>query len=473
VDILNLFWKSGITHLQDSPNIFHLTLIDNEALISMYPFMEGCTGNGYEVKEYITDNNIDNTDKSVVFDWYYKVTDDKGRTLLHYCKFCNGKVLYASENIPEYQNTGFYEHGKYPFIEDVLYPVEGSPIGFGFISIMKDSQIYIDKMNQIILKNAQMAGRKRFFVRNDSNVNEEEFANWSLDFVHTSGTLSDENMREIQVQPLPPFIANYMEQKIDELKETSGNRDFSQGSTTSGVTAASAIAALQEAGSKLSRDMIQTSYQAFEAMSYMVLELIRQFYDAPRAFRITGNDNEEEFIEFDNADLRVMPTGMDPDGNEYFRKPIFDIKIVAQKQSPFQRISQNELIKELFNMGMFNPQIADQALVVLDAMDFEGKDQIIEHVKKNAQMMQTIQMLQQKLQEVAGLTDAANGTDLSGALMQDGTIPAPEGMMQQMQPQGMPQQAADDSTSADAKKNTEHGRVAKARQKAATLTLQR
>ena len=83
---------------------------------------------------------------------------------------------------------------------------------------------------------------------------------------------------------MPAFIVNHKTNKIDELKETSGNSDFSQGSTQSGVTAASAIAALQEAGSKLSRDMIRSYYEGFEEETYLVIELIRQFYTEPRSF---------------------------------------------------------------------------------------------------------------------------------------------------------------------------------------------
>ena len=46
-------------------------------------------------------------DKSVVVDWYYKKPDAEGPpVLLHYCKFCNGVVLYASENDPALRRTG-------------------------------------------------------------------------------------------------------------------------------------------------------------------------------------------------------------------------------------------------------------------------------------------------------------------------------------------------------------------------------
>ena len=53
------------------------------------------------------------------------------------------------------------------------------------------------------------------------------------------------------------------------------------------LTAASAIAALQEAGSKLSRDMLKSSYRSFAKECYFIIDLMRQFYDESRVYRIT------------------------------------------------------------------------------------------------------------------------------------------------------------------------------------------
>lgn len=197
------------------------------------------------------------------------------------------------------------------------------------------------------------------------------------------GSLDEESIREIQVTPISNAAFSALQQKIEELKETSGNRDFSQGSTASGVTAASAIAALQEAGSKLSRDMIKSSYRAHAQTCYFVLELIRQFYTQPRCFRITGNGSRA-FVEFDNSTLQ--PQQADAFGIDLgARKPVFDIEIVAQKKSPFSTLARNELAKELYGLQFFNPQVADQALLALDMMDIEGKDGLIQKSAKMGQ----------------------------------------------------------------------------------------
>lgn len=468
VDILNIFWEPGVKDIQKSRNIFTVELVDNDILETMYPFLQGKTGADLgEIREYITDDNIDNSEKTAVFDWYYK-DNVEGRDVVQYCKFANGEVIYASENDPALQRTGFYEHAKYPFVFDSLFPIEGSPCGFGYIDVMKDPQMYIDKMNQIIIKNALLTGKTRFFIEEGTDINESEFADWSKDLVHVAGQVNEDRIREIEVKSLPNFIINFMEMKIDELKETSGNRDFSQGTTAAGVTAASAIAALQEAGSKLSRDMIQTTYQAFEQVNYLVLELIRQFYDEPRFFRIVGENGMETFREYDNRNIReqaidVLAYGADP---ETVRKPVFDISVSAQKQSPFSKISQNELAKELYGMGLFNPEMADQALVVLDMMEFEGKDQIVGKIQQNQQMMQQIQQLQQQVQELSGILDMTMGGNMQGAMMQQPDMQPP----QQAKPPAVKGANVQEDTLGKATKG-EHGQAAKARQRAATASV--
>lgn len=447
VDILNVFWQPGIKDIQQGRNFFHAKPVDNDILVEMYPFLEGMVGaNSASIKTHDTDDSIDRSEQTWVYDWYYKKQDGT-RTILHYCKFIEGAVIYASENDTEPRGelvsidemtgekttiplksmaeTGWYEHGRYPFEFDVLFPIEGSPCGFGYVDIMKEPQIYIDKMNQIILKNALMSGKKRWFVKKGIGINTTQFADWSQDFVEVSGTnpLDDGNLKEIQVSTLPSFIANYMQMKIDELKETSGNRDFSQGGTSSGVTAASAIAALQEAGSKLSRDMIQTSYQATNKIGYLQVELVREFYDEARTFRITGETGEEQFAQYDNRNIKEQIT-IDPmTGEEQARKPIFDIKVVAQRQSPFNRIAQNELAKELYAAGVFEPQRAEQALILLDMMEFEGKDKVVQQVQKNAQMFAMIQQLQMALGNVAGTADIETGSNFSEMVVGQGLVP--------------------------------------------------
>lgn len=444
-DLLKLFWESGITDIQDSRNVFSLELADNDILESQYPFLAGSMSSSSaltDIAKYIYDDKVSTDGKTVVVDWYYKKTiqdseNEYGlpvtKTVLHYCKFCNGEVLYASENDPAMEK-GWYEHGKYPFVFDVMFPEEGTPAGFGYIDIMKDCQMYIDKMGQAILKNAYLGAKPRYLSKDGSGINEEEFTDLSKDIVHYNG---DPNaVKPIENPQLSSIYVEVMNNKIEELKETSGNRDFSQGSTTSGVTAASAIAALQEAGSKLSRDMIKSTYRSFSDVVYLVIELIRQFYTVPRAFRITNDSGMLQFITMDNSNIRPEAAGNDFGVVTGGRQPYFDITVTAQRSSPFTKIAQNELAKEMYNLGFFNPQLSDQALLCMGMMQFDGKEEIERKIRENGTMYQQLQQMQATMAQMAQVIAKTTGdTRLIDALGQQAGMAAPPAQVSGQQEQ--------------------------------------
>lgn len=402
IDLLKLFWEPGITDIQKSRNLFIVDLVDNDLLDSEYPQLKGKQkGKVVDVKEYIYDDNVDTSDKSVVVDWYYKVKTPDGRTALHYIKFVGSTLLYASENDPEYRERGFYDHGMYPVVLDVMYPEKGTPIGFGYVAICKDPQLYIDKLSANILENAMMATKKRFFVSDTTAINEQEFLDWNRPLVHVNGPLDDGRIQEIVTQPLSDIYVTVAQMKIEEMKDTAANRDVNSGGTTN-VTAAAAIAALQEAGNKASRDMIAASYRAYTQINTLCVELMRQFYDLSRSFRITGEGSEYQFIDFDNTGLQDQVTGLDTMGNPMFRRPVFDLKIKAQKKNPFSRMEQNERAKELYAIGFFAPENAQASLIALDMMDFEG----IQTVKEKVMQGQTLlNMVMQMSQQLSAITD--------------------------------------------------------------------
>lgn len=422
IDPLKLYWQPGITRLQDSRNMFLLELVDNEVLEEQYPELQGkLGGKDVVVKEYYNIDHVNTSDKTPVIDWYYK-RKTGGKTILHYVKFTGEHVLYATENDPQRTDTGLYDHGLYPFFEDVLFPEEGTPAGFGYIDLCKDAQRQIDLMNNAIVANCIAASTPRWMKRGDDGVNEEEYADWTRPFVHVQGSIDDNAMRQITVSPLSGNYLAILEAKINEIKETSGNRDVNNGGAPSGVTAASAIAAMQEQSGKLSRDQIRVSYNTFKDVVSCVIELIRQFYTAPRQFRITGETGQDEFVFYDNKNLNPAPF-IDPQtGKQTVLKPLFDMKVSAQKATEYSKMAQNELALQLYQLGMFAPNNADPAMACLEMMDFDGKDQVLQRVQQNGTLFQMVQMLQQQIAMLTGQMQIVGGP--GGPVGPSGT-PAP------------------------------------------------
>ena len=433
VDILNCYWDPSVANIQDGKNFFFVTLMDKAELreqygddiadaISAVPNITPAT--------YAYETVHDNAGKVAVIDWYYKTNG-----ILNYAKFVEDELLYASEDDERYKESGYYSHQMYPFVFDPLYQIESCPAGMGQVDLCRDAQDYIDRMDSIILDSALINGRPKYFYNNQGGIAEEDVLDPEKPLVRVNGAGAiNESVMPFGKSELNPLYVQVLNSKINELRETSGSTEAAQGGAPAGVTAYSAISALMEASGKSSRQLIRAGYRKFRELCYMVIELMRQFYDTPRVYRISGNGAQPEYVQFDNTAMQGMPA-IGPTGEEFTEhEPIFDIKVKASKQSTYSRMAQNELAKELYGAGVFAPQNADSALALLDMMDFEGKDKVVEKVQQNGTLMQMVQQLSMQVQQLTAMLGIQQGMP-AGAPAEGMNAPAPAGAAQGTQPQ--------------------------------------
>ncbi len=380
VDVGSLYWEPGVRDLQDSKHLFLLARVDTEQLEQTYPaFFDRKTRR--PDPESVFEGTGDDG-KTVVVDWYYKKRID-GKQVLHYCKFADGVVLYASENDPVYSERGWYDHGTYPVVLDVMYPEEGTCYGFGMIAVAKQPQIYIDRLDANFMEYADWASKVRFWAKKSLGVNQEDFMDLDRRIVEVEGDIEEEKLQQIRIDRFDEGLLTLKKLKIDELKETTGNRDVSQGSLSGGITAATAIKALQEAGNKNARDVIAASHRAYVRVVTLVIELIRQFYSESRTFRIT-RENGHEFLQYDNKGI-LEQTVLQDGGDAYMRKPVFDIAVKARVADPLSKEAANELALALYEKGAFSPEQREQTLILLEMMDFEGIGKVKRMLREGAE----------------------------------------------------------------------------------------
>ena len=499
VDVHNLFWKPGVNDIQASPRLYHVALRDVDEVRRQYPDIAKNIGpqDTGKIAKYLHDDNVDYSQQVEVINMYYKRTvdvvteipghDDDGkpvgvevttqRTILHLAIIVGDQLAFCSEREPGYER-GFYEHGKYPFVVRRSFPVKDSPWGFGYLDIMKAPQMYIDCMDDDIMRIADMKARPRFWAKKNANISMDDFADWNTQIVEVGAGELGDAVRQMEVYDVPAGIMEHRANKIEELKETSGNRDFNQGGVSAGVTAASAVAALQEAGSKLSRDVNKELYRGAREEYLLTIELIRQFYTEPRSFRVSGGSMDVRFVEYSNAGIVEddIPT---PYGVRH-RRPIFDISLSAEKASPFSRAAQNETVKELYGMGLFQPENALPALVCLDGMEFDGKDKIRQQIEQNSTILNQLNMAMQLIQRQA-MADPAFGMMAADAGLIDPMQmqqmmggPAPEEQQAEAgQAPGKPSGISPEERAARQSAGGENALVAKARLKALQSTQPR
>ena len=452
VNILNLFWEPGISDIQDSAFVFHTEVADKEVLKRMYPQLEGkLTGKSFTATKFLYDDTVDTENKATVIEVYYHSYTQDGRKILQYCKYVDDVVLYATENDTEVPtrnvlmrdemnnpvyvdgepmmaqqqtgeaaaNRGLYDHGMYPFVFDSLFPVEGYPnCGYGFVDLCKSPQTTIDLLNTAFVKNAMAGATPRYFSRADGGINEADFLDLTKPLIKSNGNLGEDSLKQIEFRALDGVYVSVMENTVQELRETSGNTESASGVSSSGVTAASAIAALQEAAGKGSRDSTKASYRAFTKIVNMCVELIRQFYDNPRKFRIAGQYGVDQFVSYSNVGILPQHQGFDFGMDMGYRLPVFDIKISAQKKNVYTKVSQNELALQLYQLGFFNPQMADQALACLEIMDFDDRDTLSQKIAQNGTLQQQLILYQQMALTLAQKYEPAMAEGLAQSILQ-------------------------------------------------------
>lgn len=433
IDLMSVYCDMHVRDVQDSQFLFIVNAVDNDILKEVYPEFKALFHGSASVETYSGTHQID--DRTEVIDCYYKKADGT----LHMMKFVGSTVIDATEDTEGYEN-GLYEHGMYPVIFDVLYPEEDSPFGFGIVDVIRNPQEYIDKLDGIIIKNAILSGKQRYLVKENGNVNEKEFCDLSKDIIHVTGSVDETNIKPIQANSLSNYVLEHRNGKINELKEVIGNRDFQQGGTSGGVVAASAITSLQQAGEKLSRALIDDSYDVYKSIVIMIIELQREFFTEERVYRITNEIGGKEFASFDNSMLMNVQEKRDALGFVYdmeYKRVEFDIEVIPQRENPFTKESNNQTIMALWNDGFFLPQNFDVSIIALQSMNFDGKEKIIEQLQelqKKQQEQQAMQLEQmQAMQPQASPQNIPQGDELvpvgnvgemqGGAFGQDELVP--------------------------------------------------
>lgn len=352
--------------IQEGRAVFKISLKTKDWIKSRYPEHAPFLTDDLYMNEAPEDALIrgDRRDSLLLIEYWWREYDSASEmSRVHMALLGGGRVLKDSRDV---KPQGYFAHGKYPFVLTALFPREGSALGFGLCDLFAPLQRYADKLDQIVLKNAFMASHNKMLVTEASGFDSDDLRDWSKE-VHRGESLN--GITWFSTPPLPAYLLSYIAQMRENIKEESGANDSSRGNTRQGVTAASAITALQEASTKRARMAATELYEAFRQAVRMEIDVEREFNFFLRPVTIITDGQPEEVL-FDSALL--MESGA---GEVEF--PIeFYISVKAARQNRFAAAAQNELILKLVQAGALPAQQA------VELMSFEGKDQVLKQMKK-------------------------------------------------------------------------------------------
>lgn len=342
--------------------------------------------------------------------------DEKKAMLLEYWwrEYDNGKneytinVAYIAGGALLEMRRKVYAHGMYPFVLDVFTEIEGLPVGEGLVMELAPMMRYINRYAHYIDIYSRASAKIRMLVRRNSNIDLNALENWNSDLIN-GDAIGEDAVRFMEPPTLSALVQNTMFQMQTDLKQDSGQNQFSRGETAGGVTAASAIASLQEAGGKQTRMRTEVLKRGFRRITEQVLWLISQFYDEKRVILITGKNGG--YREVDMSPSRIMGRR----GNVIPRPP-YAVRIEVQRLNPAVVSSQNQLYIDAYKMSaesgnvfplsvlfrMLNVDGKDRILPILDSLDTQTQ-QMQQLAQQNEQLAQTVQRQQQSIDGMKNL----------------------------------------------------------------------
>ena len=369
-DIRSVLIDPLVTNLQDGRAVFKMALRPKAWVQAHFPDAAALLeSDPVDTTELIADEILSPDPKNAVLlleYWRREYDANEDTYRVHMALISNGVVLEDSRDVkPE----GYFAHGFYPFVLTALYPRKGSALGFGVVDLFGTQQLYADKLDQLVLKNAFMASRNKLLVTDASGFDPDDLRDWSKD-VHTGENLN--GVTWMTTAPLPEYLLSYIRAIRNDIKEESGANDSSRGAAPNGVTAARAIEALQEMSTKRARMATDQLHEAFREAVRLEIETEREFNCFLRPVTVTV-DGEAKEVLFDSELMQKdAPGGV--------RLPIeFLISIKAVKRSRFASAAQNELMMSLLSMGAVTKGQA------ISLMSFEGKEQVLKGMREAAE----------------------------------------------------------------------------------------
>ena len=354
--------------------------------------------------------------------WYRKYNPKTRRHTVGVDYLAGGALLGSEEDV--------YRHGMYPFVFTAFTPIEGLPVGDGLVQELVPMMRYINRYAQYMDENIAMSSKIRMLVKKDSGIDSEALADWSQNII-TGDRVSENDIRWLQSRPLSGLAYQQMLQMQTDLKQDSGQNQFTRGETAGGITAASAISALQEAGGKITRMNTSKLNFGFKQIVEQIMWLVSQFYDDRRVKMITGSDGKQRKVDMSSAHLmgmdempeemqaalvrKAQEQGLSADEVEAVRAmyrrdrgkrmkealppPPYTVQIQIQRRNPLRVQAQNDLFIQAYTMAAQAGQVFPLTLL-FELLNVDGKERIMPVLQSVDQQTQMLKQMQQGIQQL-------------------------------------------------------------------------
>ena len=349
IDPFNIFPDPLAENIDNSEYIVYATYKNANQLKQMFPnkasAIEGSRINMSELVANRDENDSQEENQVLVLemwcrDWTTMDENVKDKQVLKYPK---GRVITC---LPELgiildDKKNPYKDGKFPFVLMKNYDVPFKFWGVGEVEQILSPQIYINELTNQIIDNAKSTANMQWIIDKNSGIGQGKLTN-------RPGLVIRKNPGSEVRRDTPPPMPTYVRETIDVMKadiqDISGVLDSLKGEKQTGVVAASAILALQEASQSRIRLKIKIMESNLSELANMVYSRMQQFWKLDRWVRITDIEGNPLFREIGQRVLQ----------NDY------DLKVQAGSTMP---VNKNAMMDLMIRLAQTN---AEDGLPVVD-----------------------------------------------------------------------------------------------------------
>ena len=273
-----------------------------------------------------------------------------------------------------------YKDGKFPFVLMKNYDVPFKFWGVGEVEQILSPQIYVNELTNQIIDNAKNTANMQWIIDKNAGIGQGKLTN-------RPGLVIRKNPGAEVRRDTPPPMPTYVREQIDVLKadiqDISGVLDSLKGEKQTGVVAASAILALQEASQSRIRLKIKIMESNLTELANMVYSRMQQFWKLDRWVRVTDIEGNPSFREIGQQVL----------ANDY------DLKVMAGSTMP---VNKNAMMDLMIRLAQTNGEdglpIVDRKAVLefLPVGDKKAISDRFAELKAQQEQQQQMQLQQQQ-----------------------------------------------------------------------------
>lgn len=310
-------------------------------------------------------------------------------------KFPNGKLVTWIPDLKVILQSvpNPYKDGWKPYIRFIDTLVPRSFYGVGAVKPQIETQDMINQTVATIMDWLKKMVNPVWIIDDDSGVDVDMITNqMGMIIVKKSNT----EVRREGAPSLPAQVFGFYN-TLRELDATqTGIHDITQGRKPTGITAAEAIAEMQEAAQTRIRLKERNMQVSLQQLGFLVLSRMLQYYRSPRMVRLTGKEGWPEYFEFyiqedENGDYTPIKQqyNYDEDNKKYTpsgrwergkpSKGLFDIEVISGTALPFMKEKRGSLARQLHQQGVIDEE------ELLTVLEWPRKEEVLRRMEQKAQ----------------------------------------------------------------------------------------